>query len=67
MNCNFKQARPLTKNTACLIENRNCAKPAFRKVTLLVSYSSSMPLDRFRFRERVRVRRRARFKRTCWD
>ncbi|CAB1077198.1 hypothetical protein D1AOALGA4SA_4990 [Olavius algarvensis Delta 1 endosymbiont] len=64
--------RPLAKRAASLIENRNCAKPAFRKITLLVSYSSSSssscsfssskPLSRFPTRGRGRVRGRARFR-----
>ncbi|CAB1083620.1 hypothetical protein D1AOALGA4SA_11168 [Olavius algarvensis Delta 1 endosymbiont] len=56
--------RPLAKKTTCQIENRNCANPAFRKITLLVSYSSSCSssklLSRFQYRGRVRGRARVR-------
>ncbi|CAB1081817.1 hypothetical protein D1AOALGA4SA_9462 [Olavius algarvensis Delta 1 endosymbiont] len=60
--------RPLAKKTASLIENKNCAIPAFRKITLLVSYSSSYSCSSSsskllsRFQTRGRVRGRARFK-----
>ncbi|CAB1081308.1 hypothetical protein D1AOALGA4SA_8963 [Olavius algarvensis Delta 1 endosymbiont] len=51
-----------------LNRERNCAKPAFRKITLLVSYScssscsSSKLLSRFQYRGRARGRARGRFK-----